>query len=159
MMQIIIPIVFFLLFVVFVYGSLCIGLLGLSNWLLHIWLNVNNGVLNYFSNILLKYGFLGVFFLTAILLVVWVGFNFLLSYGLYLIVRISGRKIAAYKIYNIAIMALFHIFAMPIILWGIIRQNSPYLKHKHFNKLRKLTTSTMMKERLSERKLKATNRS
>lgn len=159
MIQIIIPIVFLFLFVIFVYGALFIGLLGVENWLLHVWLNENSSVLNQFSHILLNYGFFGVFLLAFILLLMWIAFNFLLSYGLYLLVRISGRKIAAYKTYNITIIGLFHIFAMPVILWGVIRQNSPYLKHKYFNKLRKLSTSTMMKERLNERKLKATNRS
>lgn len=159
MIQIIIPIVFLFLFVIFVYGALFIGLLGVANWLLHVWLNENSSVLNQFSHILLNYGFFGVFLLAFILLLMWIAFNFLLSYGLYLLVRISGRKIGAYKTYNITIIGLFHIFAMPVILWGVIRQNSPYLKHKYFNKLRKLSTSTMMKERLNERKLKATNRS
>lgn len=149
----VIPIVFLVLFIIFVYGALWVGSLGLANWLLH------SAVLKlYLPNLvayLLQQGVLGVIITSIVLLAIWVGCNFGLSYILYLIIRKSGRKIAAHKIYNISLMALFHIFFMPIILWSILRQKSVYLKHKYYAKLRKLAKTKLMEERLKERKLKS----
>lgn len=159
MKNIIIPIIFLLLFIIFVYGALFVGTLGIANWSLHIGQHSSNCAINYVSNILIQYGVIGVFITAISFLSLWILINFLLSNILYIIIKVSGNKIAAYKTYNISIMALFHIFAMPVVLWSIIRKNNTFLMKLHYKKLRKLALSTMMQERLIERKLKSTNRS
>lgn len=158
MKKLIIPIIFLLLFVIFVYGTLFVGLLGLANWCLHLWQHSSNLFIKNLSIILIQKGFSGLLLVALGFLFFWILINFAISNILYYALRLSGKKIAAYKTYTITLMALFHIFAMPIILWSIIRKNSTYLTHIHYQKLRKLASSPMMQERLIERKSKISNR-
>lgn len=137
------PLLFLVMFVCFIYGALFLAALGIANWLIHS------------CNLLFAlqiYKFKGVFVLSLLLIALWAISNFIIANVVYYMVRITGHKILAHKVYGITIMALFHIFALPVILWGTIRQNSSYLRSRYRAYLKKLSRGKIMLERLEERR-------
>lgn len=133
---------FFLLFVFFIYGALLIGLLGLSDWLIH------SFELLFFQ----EWGGAGIALMASLLLGAWVlGVLGLASLGV-LIARKAQRPLLIPQLRLIIFFAFFHIFALPWIFWRAIRRHSPALVARHRRHLRSLARSEYMQERLRARR-------
>lgn len=136
------PLTFLIIFIIFVYGALFVALLGVADWYIH----AQN--LTFF----LKYGDLGVVMMVAVFLAIWISVVFIIAAVPYFILRAKGRFTQARKVALIIILLLFHVFAMPWILWPMIRRNSPTLRKKHRAKLRIMAKGPYMRHRLEERR-------
>jgi len=136
------PLAFLILFVLFVYGSLIVGLLGASRWI------IKSQDLVFFSNL----GGTGIVLMMCCLLLIWFGTVLIAACVPYYWLRHLRRYRLADKVALIIIILLFHIFSVPFILWRMIRQNSPQLRRRHTRKLRRMVRSSQkIKERRSER--------
>lgn len=123
-MNVIISLVFLLLFILFIYGALFIACLGLANWLLHSWLSAVDTSL---------------VFVTALAFVLgWACLSFAVSRLVYFICLCYGNKKRAGKIAEISLFAMFHIFAMPVLFWRMFVQNYLPLRRYYRNKLKKI---------------------
>lgn len=136
------PVTFLVLFVIFVYGALFIALLGIADWCINAW------KLTFFLN----QGNWGIVMMVIIFLVLWVSIVFALAAIPYFILRSLGSSVKAKKVALIVIFSLFHVFAMPWILWSIIRRNSPTLRKKYNEKLKVMAKGPYMHRRLKERR-------
>lgn len=136
------PLTFLIMFVVFIYGALLVGLLGVANWIIHAW------NLKFFLNL----GGCGVLLLALLIPALWAVVVVICATIPYLVLRAGGRYIMASKVATIIVFAMFHIFALPWILWPMVRRGSPKLRRKRIEKLRKMVENGKMKERLEERK-------
>lgn len=122
------PLAFMALFIVFVYGALIVGLMGVANTLIH------RCELSFF----LQRGNFGVFLGVCCLAAAWALLVAAFAALPYFILRRRGRNKTARLVKQVIIILMFHIFAMPfIILWPMIRNSSPALRAKHFAKLRR----------------------
>ncbi|EJF91024.1 hypothetical protein [Bartonella tamiae] len=121
------PLAFMALFIFFVYGALLVGLLGLSDWIIHAW----------HISILQNMGNAGIFLLALIIPALWFILAFIIATLPYIILRSKGHIRRARRIRTIILFAMFHIFAIPWILWPTLRRASPKLRQKHREKLKK----------------------
>ena len=135
------PLTFLIMFVIFIYGALLVGLLGISNWIIHAW------NLTFFINL----GKFGVFLLAIIIPVLWAVIVGICASIPYYILRAFGHYLMASKVATIIVFAMFHIFALPWILWPMVRRGSPKLRRKRIEKLRQMVRDGKMKDRLAER--------
>lgn len=135
------PLFFLCLFILFVYGSLVLGLAECANWLIH----TKNLVF------LSALGLFGTAIVVACFIFAWVAIVAIIAFIPYAILRKQGRVILADKVRLIVTLFLFHIFATPWILWPMIRNGSPRLRRAYRQKLKKMALSNKMKERLEER--------
>jgi len=135
------PLLFLILFVLFVYGSLIVALLGISAWMIDV----------YDLAFFVQFGNLGITALALCFLSGWLGSVFILATSTHFILRRLGRMILADKARLVIILVLVHIFTVPFILWRIFRNNHPELRHKYRQKLKRLAKSKKMQERLRER--------
>lgn len=120
------PLVFIFLFVFFVYGALCIGLMGISNTLIHRY------ELSFFS----QFGNFGVFLGLCCILAAWAALVFTLAGIPYFILRSRGKSKQGRLVGQVIIFLMFHVFAIPFILWPMVRNSSPRLRAKRAAKLR-----------------------
>lgn len=135
------PLTFLIMFIVFIYGALLVGLLGVSNWIIHSW------NLTFFINL----GKFGVFLLALLMPILWAVLVFVCASIPYHILRSHKHYIMAHKVATIIVFAMFHIFALPCILWPMVRNGSPKLRRNRIKKLRQMVKEGKMKERLAER--------
>ena len=135
------PLTFLIMFIIFIYGALLVGLLGLSNWIIHAW------NLTFFINL----GKFGVFLLAIIIPALWAVLVAICASIPYYILRSRGSYLMASKVATIIVFGMFHIFALPWILWPMVRRASPKLRRKHIEKLRQMVRDGKMKDRLAER--------
>ena len=135
------PLTFLIMFVIFIYGALLVGLLGISNWIIHAW------NLTFFINL----GKFGVFLLAIIIPVLWAVIVGICASIPYYILRAGGHYLMASKVATIIVFAMFHIFALPWILWPMVRRGSPKLRRKRIEKLRQMVRDGKTKDRLAER--------
>lgn len=135
------PLTFLIMFVVFIYGALLVGLLGVANWLIHAW------DLKFFLNL----GGFGILLAALLIPALWAVFVAICATIPYRILRAGGHYIMASKVATIIVFAMFHIFALPWILWPMVRRGSPKLRRKHMEKLRQMVKDGKMTERLTER--------
>ena len=142
------PLTFLIMFIIFIYGALLVGLLGLANWLIHSW------ELTFFINL----GNFGVFLVALLIPALWAVLVVVCATIPYAILRSNGHYLMASKVATIIVFAMFHIFALPGILWPMVRRGSPKLRRKHFEKLRQMVKDGKMKERLAERHQRLTDK-
>jgi len=143
------PLTFLILFVLFVYGSLLVGMLGASRWI------IKSQNLVFFAQL----GGSGIVLMMCCLFFIWFSVVALAAGVPYLWLRYLGRYRLADKVALIITLFLFHIFSVPFILWRMIRQNSPQLRRRHAQKLRRMVQSSKkMQERRLERFLRSGNR-
>jgi len=136
------PLLFLILFVLFVYGSLIVALLGISAWMIDAY------QLTFFA----QFETMGAVALTFCFLSGWLGSTFIIATSTHFVLRRSGRMILADKARLAIILILVHIFTVPFILWRIFRNNHPELRHKYRQKLKRLAKGKKMQERLRERR-------
>ncbi|MHC5306237.1 hypothetical protein [Bartonella sp. LJL80] len=136
------PLTFLIMFIFFIYGALLVGLLGVSDWIIHAW------NLTFFLNL----GGFGVFLLALIIPALWAVLVAICATVPYVILRARGRFILASKVATIIVFAMFHIFALPWILWPMIRRGSPKMRQNHIRKLRQMVKAGKMDDRLAERR-------
>jgi len=136
------PLIFLILFIFFVYGSLIVGLLGLSRWL------IESYHLKFFHNL----GDAGLILMIFCLLGVWFSLVLAAAGIPYFWLRHLGRYRLADKVALIITLFLFHIFSAPFILWRMIRNSSPRLRRRYRQKLRHMVKgSRKIQERRFER--------
>lgn len=135
------PLTFLIMFVVFIYGALLVGLLGVANWLIHTW------DLKFFLHL----GGFGILLAALLIPALWAVLVAICATIPYRILRAGGHYIMASKVATIIVFAMFHIFALPWILWPMVRRGSPKLRRKHMEKLRQMVKDGKMAERLTER--------
>jgi len=137
------PLAFLILFILFVYGSLLVGMLGAARWL------IESQNLSFFLNL----DTVGIVLMMLCLFTAWFAIV-LIGAGIpYLWLRRLGHYRCADKTALIIILVLFHIFSAPFILWRMVRHNSRYLSRRHHQKLRRMVMdSRIMRERRLERK-------
>jgi len=135
------PLLFLILFVLFVYGSLIVALLGFSAWFIE----------TYELLTFAQYGDAGIAVLALCFLAGWLGSVFIIATVAHFVLRRQGRYILADKVRFIIILVLVNIFASPFILWRILRNNHPDFRHKYRQKLKRLARSKKMQERRLER--------
>jgi|GEM_PF-998612 len=122
------PIVLMFLFIVFVYGAMAVGLMGVSNTLIH------EHNLQWF----LARGDWGAFWGMCFMLAAWAVTVFVFAAVPYFVLRARGKRKTARLTGQVIIFLMFHVFAMPFILWPMIRNSSPRLRAKRVAKLRRL---------------------
>jgi len=122
------PLIFMFLFILFVYGALWIGSMGVANTLIHYY------HLEYF----MKRGVWGAAEGAALMLAAWSLLACFCAFIPYLILRLSGKEKTARLTGQAVLILMFHVFAMPVILWVMIRKSSPALRARRVQKLRRL---------------------
>lgn len=135
------PLFFLCLFIIFVYGSLILGLAECANWLIHSQNLVFLSALGLSGTAVVVVGFI----------IAWVAIVAIIAFIPYSILRMQGRMILADKVRTIVTLFLFHIFATPWILWPMVRNGSPRLRRAYRQKLKKMALGAKMKERREER--------
>jgi len=138
------PVVFLIVFVLFVYGGLLIALLGASAWYIDAY------DLTFFAALETA----GIWLLALGCLVIWIAGAFILASIPYYILRFRRRYIAAENVRLYMFIILTGIFIVPFILWRNFRNNHPGLRRKYRQKLKHMAKSQKMQERLSERQLR-----
>lgn len=122
------------LFVIFVYGALLVGIMGIANWIIHAW------NLTFFLDL----GFYGVGLMVLCLLATWFVIVFSIAALPYYFLRAQGRYKRASQLAQIIIFLLFNIFTLPFILWPMVRNASPKLRTKRHAKLRQMVKNRKM---------------
>jgi len=89
------PLTFLIMFVFFIYGALLVGLLGLSNWIIHAW------NLTFFINL----GNFGVFLLAILIPALWAVIVGICAAIPYYILRSRGHYLMASKVFPIIFCA------------------------------------------------------
>ncbi|UXM94869.1 hypothetical protein N5853_12390 [Bartonella sp. HY329] len=135
------PFIFMVLFILFIYSPLLIGLLLVARWII----DANN--LTFFLNL----GTLGDLLMLFIVMASWILIVLSLSIIPYLVLRSKGRFILAEKVAVVIRLLLFHIFAFPFICWRMVRNNSPKLRSRYRQKLKAMVKGKKMQERKIER--------
>jgi len=135
------PLGFLILFVLFVYGSLLIALLGAAAWVIDVY------ALTFFARL----NIFGIWLLVFCCLALWLGGSFIIATLAYYILRRRGRYLLAEDVRLYVIIVLMGIFIVPFILWRNVRNNHPDLRHRYRQKLKRLAKSEKMQERLRER--------
>jgi len=135
------PLLFLILFVLFIYGSLLVAVLGASAWVIDVY------DLAFFARL----GIVGVWLLAAGALAFWLGGSFLVALIPYYILQSRGRYILADNVRLYIIIVLMGIFISPLILWRNVRHNHPDLRRRYRQKLKRLAKGKKMQQRLSER--------
>jgi len=136
------PLVFLLLFVLFVYGSLLVAMLGFASW------SISAYELSFFA----QFGTFGIWALVLCWFVGWYVLVFIVVALPYFVMRRMGRYILADKLRPIMILAAMGIFFVPFILWRAIRNNHPVLRRRYRQKLKRQARGKKMQERLAERR-------
>ncbi|KAA6204601.1 MAG: hypothetical protein DU429_07880 [Candidatus Tokpelaia sp.] len=121
------PLVFISLFVLFVYGALFIGLMGVSNTIIH----------HYRLHFFLQFGNFGAFLGLCCILALWAILVFALAGIPWCILRAKGRGKTGRLVGQVIIFLMFHVFTMPVILWPMIRNSSPRLRARRVARLRR----------------------
>lgn len=99
--------VFFLFFVVFIYGALFLALFEISNRLIHAY------QLQFFLN----YNHYGVILFVLGIVVIWISAAYLTSYFTYKLLYLKTNQKIAKEISTVVLFGFFHIFSIPCILW------------------------------------------
>jgi|GEM_PF-4343271 len=136
------PLAFLVLFVLFVYGSFLVALLGASAFFIDFY------DLSFFARL----GSFGSWWLTLCFLGGWLGGVSILSAIPYFILRHMGRYQLADNVRLYVMIALVGIFIVPFILWRMIRNNHPVLRRRYRQKLKRQARGRKMQERLQERR-------
>jgi len=121
------PLVFIGLFIFFIYGALFIGLMGVSNTLIHY----------YKLEFLLQFGNFGVFLGLCALLACWVLLVCALAAPPYFILCAKGKSKTGRLVGQVIIILMFHVFTLPVILWPMVRNSSPRLRARRVARLRR----------------------
>lgn len=129
------PLVFIILFIFFIYGALFLGLMGVSNTIIH-----ECGL-----NSLLQFGNSGVFLGALCLLALWAALVFTLAAIPYFTLRAKGKGKTARLAGEVIIFLMFHVFTLPFILWPMVRNSSPRLRAKRVAKLRRMVLRRRLK--------------
>jgi len=135
------PLLFLILFVLFVYGSLLVAMLGFSAWIIDA----------YDLKAFAMHGDAGIVALAVCFLGGWIGSVFIIAFIAHFILRYMGHYMLADKTCLIIILVLIHIFTVPFILWRILRNNHPDLRRKYRQKLKCKARGKKMQERRLER--------
>lgn len=135
------PLSFMVLFILFIYLPLLVGLLLVARWI------IDANHLTFFQNL----GIWGDVLMLITLTISWICLVLTLSILPYWLLRAKGQFILAEKVVIIIRVFLFHIFAFPWLCWGMVRNNSPYLRQRYRQKLKIMVNSKKMQERKNER--------
>jgi len=90
------PLTFLIMFVVFIYGALLVGLLGVANWLIHAW------DLKFFLHL----GGFGILLAALLIPALWAVFVAICATIPYRILRAGGHYIMASKVATIIVFAM-----------------------------------------------------
>ncbi|UXN03069.1 MULTISPECIES: hypothetical protein [unclassified Bartonella] len=142
------PFAFMVLFILFIYSPLLVGLLLLARWII----DANN--LTFFLNLGAWGDLLMLFIVTASWILIVLGISIIP----YLILRSKGQFILAEKVAAVIRILLFHIFAFPFICWRMVRNNSPILRRRYRQKLKTMVNGKKMQERKMERLARMQNK-
>lgn len=121
------PLIFIALFIFFVYGALFIGLMGISNTIIH------EHNLSFFT----ERGVFGAFLGVCCILAAWVAFVCICAGIPYYILKRRGKAKTARLTGQVILILMFHVFAIPFILWVMVRNSSPKLRARRVAKLRR----------------------
>jgi len=132
------PLIFMGLFIFFVYGALIIGSMGVANTLIHY----------YHIDFLMQRGALGAFYAMCVMLSSWAILVLICAGVPYAILRARGKDKTARLTKQAILFLMFHVFAMPAILWVVIRNSSPRLRARHVAKLRRIVLARRQKQNI-----------